>query len=244
MENLLKEIKQYNQLDKELEEKNKGIKELSLTIDFKKKTENLTYAETKELKNQLGYRLHSDKNKELEEILKSKKEKEYPEIKGVIYYPKLKELNLEQHILVAIDRNLKHYSGHASVNWYYFIEDIKEYHDLSVKAYKKALTPIVDFLLSHNIIEKKYLLGSNRHISQEEKDRYYAHWSIMPEQLKEMCEEDLENYYSEDHSIMLYDDDNEESDDTEINSIESFEKNLTETRYKIIKKPDYTMDEI
>ena len=226
MVNLIKEIEEYNKMNTELEQKRDKIKELSLSIDFKKATEKLTYAETKELKNKIKYRLHEKKDKELNEILKTKKEKEYPEINGIIYYPELKNLKLEQHILIAIDRNLKNYSGHYSISSYYFIKDLTEYQDLSDKSYKKALEPIINFLLENNIIEKKYLLGNSLHISQEDKDKHYAHWSITSEQIKEMCDEDIEQYYSEDHSIMLYDDDNEDSDEMEINSIAAFEKNL------------------
>lgn len=243
LKELLKEIKKYNRLDKKLNKKKNQIKEQSLKIDFQKETQNLTYEETKLLKKRLEYRLHRDKLNELEKILKIKKEREYPEITGVIYYPELKELNLSQSVLVQIDRNLQHYSGHYAISSYNFIENIEEYIRLSEKTYKQATSPIIKFLLAKNIIEKKYLLGESIYITQEEKDRYYDHWAITKEQLSQMNEEELEKYYSEDFSITVTDEEDEDNI-IEIKSINEFEKNITEIKYKIIKQPDYTLDMI
>ena len=94
------------ELKKKIEENRVEIEKKIKDIDFEDIDRNYNYTEAKEKMSSIGkFLLNEDC---VREFLKSKKEKEYPEILGVHYYPKIKEMHwLSEEKKIKLDKLLK-----------------------------------------------------------------------------------------------------------------------------------------
>ena len=213
------------ELKKKIEENRVEIEKKIKDIDFEDIDRNYNYTEAKEKMSSIGkFLLNEDC---VREFLKSKKEKEYPEILGVHYYPKIKEMHwLSEEKKIKLDKLLK-------ISKYIYQEEL---------LYFLQNHETLGFLMKNKIIKKEYVLTC-----------YCGDWNCDKEIISEEKYQLYKKYWEDKDSIT--DEEYEEinygyielpccHENIEIGDMEEFEAYLEEERYIIIKKPDLTLDNL
>lgn len=225
------EIKELHKLLEREAVIKENIKELANTItpdDFLK----LDYQECKSILQEIQYFItNKDVRKSFEEIIFNKKAELYPEILDVHYYPEIKELKqLSKEEQITLDIFLKECS-----------RGMRRAHVKTLKEYDKK---IIQFLIDKNILDKIYSISckcgstdcSERHFNESEINKYKAYWAKSDTERTD--EEDDELNYG---SIYM---DCWNGGEYEIVDLLSFENAPKRVSFRVIKKPDLTLDEL
>lgn len=231
IEDILKANKKYEEELKKFEEIQKEIRNINNNINLDDVKLNMNYSEAKELyKLILSRSNNKDMIKNFKDILEDKKAEEYPEIKGVHYYPIIKEIDfLSEEEKIKLDILIKDASTKVSIR--------ESLTDLDYR--------ILDFLVNKKIIEKQYVFGCNcgsfecneKIITEEKFNKLKQYWEKDTQGLTTE-EEDKEMCYGCIYVSCWHD------SDIEISCLEEFEENLRYYRYSVKVKPDLTLDNI
>lgn len=198
-------------------------------LDLNEVKGNLSYKETKSLYNTVIYSCNNkEKLNMLEEILKEKKIKEYPEVLDVHYYPVIKNIDfLSDNEKIDLDKTIK--------NAYLIRLSRGKLNELNNK--------ILHFLLTNKIIERQYIF----HCSCGDDECY-------DEVITESLFDKLKDYWQrETTNDTTHEDDKEmnygcfetgcwNDGNVEVCSLEDFNNNLKRIEYKVVKEPDMTLD--
>lgn len=188
--------------------------------------DNYSYSESKELLSlakKFSYGEAYDKNHRFNLYLKAKKETEYPELRSVHYYPELRELigAKEENELIKLDKALK--------------SSYKKRYIIHLETY---IEESLEFLIEKKIIEKLYEFRCNcynnddcitEYITEERYEKMKIAWESKDD-------EDWEDGY-------FYRSCWNEGGYEVYNQV-TFDENLTGIRYKVVKEPDISLDEI
>lgn len=209
------------QIEKTEQEARRLIKKY---INYDEIDKKYKYIEAKEIVKKLNGIQYTEETKQ---FLKSKKEKEYPEILGVHYYPEIKKMTwLDEANRVELDRLIKENNLRNQSKLELFLHNSKT----------------SDFLKENKIIKKEYVLSCS-----------CGDWNCDKEIIPEGKYKLLKKYWEDRDSIT--DEEYEEinygyielpccHERIEIEDMEGFEMYLEEERYRIIKKADLTLDKI
>lgn len=193
----------------------------------------IKYAEIKDLYNLLQFRINN-KNL-LDEIINIKEQKkleEYPEILDVHYYPEIKEIDfLTKDEKINLDIILqKAYSVRG--NYGAIISDLDD--------------KIKYFLISKNILRKQYIFHCtcdgdecfDKVITQEYFDKLKIYWE------KERNNEEITDEEDKELNYGCFETGCWNDGSLEIHSLDTWNKHLRRIEYKVIKKPDMSLDVI
>ena len=239
-------INQYEAKYRELAIIEKQLSNLAL-----KEIENLSYIEAKEYYNNMvkDYTVY-EVRQTIEDLLKKKKEQEYPEILDVHYYPCIKDMGFltkEQQIL--LDKFLmENYDYRKRINKYKLLDVL----NLNLKSYQvdynnPIVDKVIDFLLNKRIFEKQYVFychcyHNHRTIfTEEQKQQFYKYHNF---DNNNCTNEELKEHEMSYYNTLWVDCDNDLG--YKISSIKDFEENLDSYSYiyKIIAEPDMTLDKL
>lgn len=225
----------YKTKSAELSELFNKTMDLNSLIDLDEVKNSMNYKETKELYYML-YCATSDKEvvSKLLDIMNTKKKEEYPEIDGVHYFPEIHKIDfLSENEKVNLDNLLKKACERPRY--------IYEIYDLD--------SNIIDFLCANEILEKRYRFscGCNsddcgyEYVSEKQKQLFYAYhefdYDLASEEEVDEHEERFSDGYFE---IGCWN-----GNGYEICDVKDFEDNVRDNiDYRIIKKPDMTLDNI
>ncbi len=219
-------LKDYNEekikIDRMKEEVRKNEEYLTnymrKMIDYIQIDRNYNYLEAKEMLKDLYSVLGF---KEVNDFLKRKKEREYPEILGVHYFPEIKE-----------------------INWLSEEEKIELDCELARNKYKAKLfnydKKVIDFLIEKEIVEKQYIFACHHNcwskiISEDKFNLFKKYWENPNSLTEEECKKiGCGTFYI----------DCDYDGEYEISSLDDSEEFLEDVRYKVIKEPDMTLDRL
>lgn len=222
---VLKLNEDYSIAYKALNAMAENLKTSNSDIDLEE-VKSMSYDEIKILMKAISYRINDDVLSAIRKIKDRKKEELYPEILDAHYYPEIKEADwLSKEERLKIDNilaNLRKYSEIAKLS-----DEVKE------------------FLISKNILEKKYIVGchhnsfdcDNRTFTEKEINTLKAYWQKEANKEETTAEEDEAAHYG---CFEIYCD----HENIEITNLEEFEDYFKEIRYSIIKRPDRTLDAV
>jgi hypothetical protein len=232
---ILYNLKVVEEHEEVLEKEKKELKDfINNTInvnDFN----NMTYLDAKKIYNKLWYKLSKENVQDMQEMLENKKFLEYPLINDVHYYPIVNEIpniNLEQRL--HIDKSLKKA---------YFK---KENAELYIKDKQ-----IINFLLEKHIIEKVYIFRCNcsenddctpEYITQDQYDDFMSYHNLIND--KNMTEDEKDVYWDENFQDGHFEVGCWNGEGYEVCDIDDFNKHLNCIRYKVIIKPDISLDDL
>ena len=239
IENLIKELDNKR---RDFEDFTQDISNKANDIDLDEVIK-LPYKEIKDLNLLLNTKvcLNTNFRLQLKELEESKKLEEYPELLDAHYFPELRQLEfLKQDERKLLDYNLKRYYKYYKIRSFYIFEDLNLNKEIRIK--------IINFLLENKIIERLYMFEcgcysdecSPKLVTQEERDRFY-NWHNF----------DYDN--ATDDEVGVHEDNYKDGyiyieccndEEKEITTIEEFKKELKCIVYRIIKKPDYSLDNI
>lgn len=223
----IEEIKKYNHdffiEQEELERKEKKLKEINNNISIDA-VNNLNYEDLKELIEIMSYKINDEIKLKLREILSKKKIEKYPQLNEVHYFPEINKIGwLTKEKKMNIDKTLSKRS--IKMDYISSLDDKTK-----------------EFLLSEGIIDKQYVIScfhsgcfSEKYISESKYQKMFAYWQ------KESNGEpiDDEEYEECDYGSITI---NCELEDIEITNIEEFNNYLQKVYYRVIKKPDLSLD--
>lgn len=232
---ILYNLKILEEHEEELEKEKKELKDfINKTInldDFK----NMSYLETKKIYKKLWYKLSNENTEDMKEMLENKKQLEYPIINDVHYYPIVNEipnLSLEQRL--HIDKSLR--KAHTKrENFEVYIKD----------------TSIIDFLLEKHILEKVYIFKCNcledddctpEFITQDRYDDFMSFHNLIND--KDMTDDEKDAYWDEHFQDSHFEVGCWNGEGYEVCDIDEFNKHLNCIRYKVIIKPDTSLDDL
>lgn len=231
IEEIMKANELYIQEEKKLTSLYEKVKEMNLNLDLEE-VKKLNYMEAKKIhSNLVGIFIDSDFDKEFRKILKDKKEKEYPQFNNVHYYPIINGMDfLSKKDKIKIDKLIK--EG--------FISKRKR------EEIKYLNKKIIDFLVKHSIIEKVYIFHCNCYsdecfdeiVTQEQFEKLKRYWDKKNNGEEITIKEVEEANYGCIYIPCFYD------GGYEIDTIDSFNKHLKSVEYRVIAKPDMTLDYI
>ena len=235
-------INYYDNINKALTKYKEQLSDLAL-----KEIENLSFAEAKEyymiIKNYIKY----ETEKNIEDLLNKKKEKAYPEILDVHYYPCIRGMDFltkEQQIL--LDKFLMKRRYGARIDKYDVLKALSS--NKTIINYDNPIgDKIIDFLLDKRIVEKQYKFyckcgDCTTVFSEEEKQRFFNYHNF---DTKNCTDEEYEFHEMNCEDGFLFVTCMERDDcDIELSSIEDFEENLDNYIYKLIVEPDMTLDSL
>lgn len=170
--------------------------------------------------------------KELQEpfktLVEEKKKEIYPALNGVHYFPKLNQLNLPDDELVQLDQFLRkkiRYMGIVDLN-----------------------SELCEKLVQLKLLSKHYLLECNcgawdcerKHLTKEELQAYRDYWRMEAagEEISEALEEQLNGGY------LTFYCENSSAGEIEINNEADLSRYLKEIYYRLIVKPDLTLEQL
>lgn len=192
-------------------------------LDLKEIDRDYNYLEAKEvLKNiNLGY----DNRHKIEDFLKEKKEREYPEILGVKYYKEINQLDKDEEFKVTLDTLLKE-----------SCRLVRSRDKLEILLHENE--DVANFLIKNKIIERLYAFKCNCDswdcddtiITEEKFNTMKAAWK------------DTENKYTWEDGYLEVGCWNDGW--YEIDSEETLEEHYYYVKYKLIKEPDLTLDNL
>lgn len=205
----------------------KELKDISNEIDLED-VKKLSYQEVKEFFKLIIYMSNDETTSNVKEIMEAKKAELYPEILGVHYFKEIKEIDfISEEEKVKLDRLL----SKRNIK-------IDEINSLDEK--------VIKFLLEKKILEKIYIVScghyhnfdcQERVFTNERVEKLKAYWEKQSKGIETSDEEDEELCYG---CFELYCD----YDRVEITNLEEFEEHLYEIRYRLIKKPDRSLDDL
>lgn len=236
----MKTIAQVIEANNHYKEEQKRINELytkltliSDELDLEEVKTTLNYLEIKDLYNLMLYCFN---NKEIEsslhKIMEEKKIKEYPEILGVHYYPIIKDIDsISDEKKIDLDKMIK---------------DAFSKYNVRVKLSKQIEPKILDFLIENKVLSKEYVFHCtcdgedcyDEFVSQERFNKLKEYWSKESEGIETSHKEDREMDYGY-IEIGCWNDGS-----LEIGCLDDFNTHLRKVRYKVIQKPDMTLDNI
>lgn len=240
----LKEIirinEQFRTKEKELQELLKETQMYNDLIDLKEIDDSLSYEELKSLIPTLIFNnINNGTKVKLFNILKRKKEEQYPELLDAHFYPVIRDLNIPVSERLTLDKNLK-----ELFDYNYFISaDIFDNVDVS------NTSEIIDFLIENDIIERFYVFKCNcgydfecnkTLVSEAEKEKFLKYHKF---DINNASSEELDEYYDDYKSGFIFVH-CFNGGDIEICDIDSFNKNLKYIAYKIKSKPSTYLDDI
>lgn len=188
----------------------------------------LSYQEAKDFFNQSIYTCNNETAASIREIIESKKAELYPEILGVHYFNEIKEINfISEEEKVKLDRLLSKRNIRRD-----------EINNLDEK--------IIEFLLEKQIIEKLYVISCAHYYNfdcqetifiNEKVEKLKSYWEKQSNGEETTDEEDEELCYGCFEICCDY-------ERIEVTNLEEFEEHLYEIRYRLIKKPDRSLDDL
>lgn len=229
--------KEYDNKEQELSNLKKQISDLAL-----KETDNLSYLDLKNYFYTIKYYINYEIKEKIYKLLQKKKEEEYPEILDVHYYPCIKDMNfLTKEQQINLDKFLMKKRDYK-IHKFTILDNL----NLNIDYDKPIEDKIIEFLLDKGIIERQYIFCCNcgcEHetiFAEEQKQKFY-NWHNFDTKncTDEEYEEHEENY---DDGFLFVNCWREE--DYELSSIKEFEDKLEGYVYKIIAKPDMTLDNL
>lgn len=180
-------------------------------------------------------------------LLNKKKEDAYPEILNVHYYPCIRDMNFltkEQQML--LDKFLMKRRCGTRIDKYDTLKAL--YPKRTIINYENPIgDKIVNFLLDKNIIEKQYKFYCNcgdctTIFSEKEKQSFFNYHNF---DTKNCTDEEYVAHEMNYKNGFLFVTCMERDDcDIQLSSIKDFEDNLYDCIYKIIAKPDMTLDNL
>lgn len=191
----------------------------------------MTYLEVKEVFNKIYWELSKENRTIIEDLLKNKKQLEYPLINDVHYYPILNELlpTITKENRIKMDEKLKecHKKGE---NFGRYLDD-KE---------------ILNLLIDNKILEKAYVfkctcgdpMCGQKILTQEQYDKFMYYHNSLKNKDKD---DDWYDEHWEDGYLMT---DCWNDGHYEVCDINDFNKHLNCIRYRVIAKPDTSLDEL
>lgn len=223
--------KHYDEEVKKLNTIYENVRQINNNINLEEVKSTLNYAEAKELYELIQRRSSDEKIRhEFKQILNDKKIKEYPKINDVHYYPIINKIDsLSKDEKIKLDNLIK--ESYTSCR--------------KAKEIKHLDTDIIEFLSNNSIIEKLYVFHctcesiecSDKIITQDRFEKLKRYWEKSKNSLT-TDEEDEEMRYGYFETGCYYD------GSIEVCSLEDFNKNLLEVKYKVKSKPDMTLDYI
>ena len=243
----IREVIKSNKLLEDKEEKlNNELKEIRMLreqinneIDLDEVSK-LNYSEIKNLFNDIKYYISEDIRNEISEIMNNAKIKENPQIEGVHYFPILKEINcIPENLKKKIDTDLRKISirGRGNDMLLKLLEEYKNkfdfYEELKNELIKKkVIEPLYVFICKE--CGDEY---DNDIIESETFESMKAYWEKSSNGIETTEEEDDRCNYG--YIEIAF-----ECDSYEIGSLKEFFENLTNIEYKMIMKPDLTLEKL
>lgn len=224
---ILEKNKEYKNADNIALKKYQELKDMSSNIDLED-VKKLSYQEVKEFFKLIIYMNNDETTSNVKEIMEAKKAELYPEILGIHYFKEIKEIDfISEEEKIKLDRLLSK-------------RNIKrnEINSLDEK--------VVNFLLEKKILEKNYVVSCSHYhnfdcqervFTSEKVEKLKSYWKKLSNGEETTDEEDEELNCG---CFELYCD----YDRIEITNLEEFEEHLYEIRYKLIKNPDRTLDNL
>lgn len=234
--------KKYDAKEQEISNIKKQISDLAL-----KEMDNLSYLDSKNYFNTIKDYINYETEKEIRNLLIKKKGQEYPGIFEVHYYPCIKEMNfLTKEQQINLDKFLMKKQRYT-MNKYTILDNLNPKSINLNKSYDNQMSDkIIEFLINKGILEKQYEFYCHcgceyTTIFTEEQKRRFFNWHNFDTQncTDEEYEKHEENY--NDGFLWV---NCRRDEEYELSSIKEFEDNLDGYVYKIIAKPDMTLDNL
>ena len=241
----IKEINNnYKNKKEELDKLILEIRKQNSLIDIDEYSK-LIYEDMKELYKDIKYNINNSEIKEkLEKILNNKRLEEYPQLLDAHYYPELLKLEyLTKEQILRLDNNLKFFSNWSNIKTSQLFKG-NEFFNTDDEVLNKS----IKFLLNNNIIERVYVFKCkcgddecfDKYISQEYKDKFYniheSDWNKLNDIEKEEINKLIEEGYAW-FEVGCWN-----GGDYEVETIEDFENNLNRIYYRVVKKPDLSLE--
>lgn len=233
LKNFYKINNKYQEIKEEVDKFYNFLREANSKIDLSEIKSNCDYKETKDIYQRIQFCIN-DKSvlNELKEIMNEKKEKEYPQILGVHYFPDLLKIELlSDERKIKIDKILR--------DAYDKFYKRRELHYLG--------EDVLNSLIDVGILEKEYLLGckcgssecSYTILSDSELSGYKNYWEKELEDESNLTKEDDDKFNYGCIEIGCW------NDIEEITSLEEFNNyENKKIQYKFIKKPNLELENI
>ena len=239
---------------KEIIEKNREyrIKEDELNIlynEVKKINDNLTeevlnglpYLELKEFYELSKFAFSSSKQKEFDLYFKNRREEEYPELKGIRYFPVIKEIDfISEDKKIQLDRFFNKVRKGT-----YFVASTQKFLGLGLS--KEVSKKMLDFLYRKGMFERLITLkcscGEDADIiSENEYNEYIKFLSINDDEFRKLSEDEIERYSVFADGLYVSCDSWCDSG-RYLNTVEDFEQNKSYV-YKFVATSDTSSDKL
>lgn len=203
------------------------LKDISSDIDLED-VKKLSYQEVKDFYKLIMYVSNDKTTSSVKEIMESKKAELYPEVLGVHYFKEIKEIDfISEEEKIKLDRLLSK-------------------RNIRRDAISSLDEKVIEFLLEKKIVEKIYIVScghyhnfdcQKRVFSSERVEMLKSYWEKQSKGIETTNEEDEELCYGCFEICCDY-------DRIEVTNLEEFEEHLYEIRYRLIKKPDRSLDDL
>ena len=207
-------MEQYEKIEQDIQKLKLQKISLINNLDLKDIEEFCDYTTTKKIHNTIRF-VNEEISVRLSHLLNKKRLEEYPGILGVRYYPEIKNITgLTEDEKVKLDRKIE-----------------KAYRrNLERRSLVELDKGILEQLITLKIISREYIFKCNctccdeEIIHEERYNKYLKCW---------------ENKTHNGFEVRCWN-----GNDYEVTSKEEFDDNLSEIRYRVIKEPDTTLDDI
>lgn len=237
MNKLLEDKKE--KLKKELKEVQELIEKVNDEIDLEE-VSSLSYAEIKELFNDIKFYLSDEIRNKISKIMEETKIKENPQLEGVHYFPILKEIKcIPEHLKKKIDNDLRKVSVRGKNNQLLLrlLEEYKKEFDF----YEE----LKDELINKNVIEPLYIFTCKECDDEYDDDVVESKTFEKMKNYWKKCSNNIETTEEEDEECNYgYIEVAFECDSYEIGSLDEFFENLANIEYKMSMLPDLTLEKL
>lgn len=234
--------KEYRNKEEELSNLKAQISDLSL-----KEIDNLSYLDLKNYYNIVEDFINLEVKQKICKLLKKKKEQKYPDILDVHYYPCIKDMDfLTKQQQIILDKFLVK-EQKSMIDKYKIISGLNSgMRKIDLDFDNPIGDKIIEFLLDKRIIERRYVFSCNcgcesETIFTEEQKQRFFNWHNFD--IKNCTDEEYEEHDRNYSDGFLWLNCWNDNDDT-LSSIEEFKDMLDRYVYKIIAKPDMTLDNL
>ena len=226
--------KEYEELKEKLDTFYRELILKNSNIDLDEVEAKCSYKEVKEIHKMIRYRIEDSSivNK-IEDIMKNKKESEYPEILGVHYYPEILNIeSLSDEFKIKLDKILR--------DAYDKFSKRRELHYLG--------EDVLNALIDEKILEKEYILRcscdsiecSSKTLNETRLNEYKDYWKKSMEDEDLLSDEEDEEFNYGCIEIPCWN-----GNEFEIDSLEAFENYPhKQTMYRFLKVPNLELENL